>query len=279
MLMLMHIDKEIEANGADPEDLCISWILDGRAFIIRRKEEMVKQYLSLFFRQSKFPSFTRKLYRWGFRQVTVAQERSSPSKQKMIFGHEYFQRDSKNLLGRMRSVTAAGKRRAMLAMSASQRKSTEKSADHLQIEPKTMSIQPITLSQASGPLLHPAAPLMNSREQQSVGQGNAEMALEQPTLKESVFLAHQQRHLQSQHYDSIYGKLLACARGNGIRASEQGTVGNTSMELTTFDAPFAAAIAAAQEQMINHQAGISDSTQDPNAFMRAAVDLLLRYAS
>ena len=89
---------------------CMSWILDGRAFIIRRKDELVKKFLTVFFRQTKFPSFTRKLYRWGFRQVSIPPVQiHSDNKREMIFGHEFFQRDNQALMGRMRSVTAAGK--------------------------------------------------------------------------------------------------------------------------------------------------------------------------
>jgi hypothetical protein len=139
MLMLAYVDKENKRSGGDPEKLCISWILDGRAFIIRSKEEMAKQLLPMFFRQSKFPSFTRKLYRWGFRQVSVVQH-SSTNRRDMIFGHEFFQRDNKAMMGRMRSVTAAGTRRAVQARTT---KLVGQRTETLAIEPKECTGNPI----------------------------------------------------------------------------------------------------------------------------------------
>lgn len=140
MLMLTYVDKERDSQGPNQvlHETSISWILDGRAFIIRNKDELVKHLLPLFFRQSKFASFTRKLYRWGFRQVSITPERLS-SRREMIFGHEFFQRDNKPLMARMRSVTAAGTRRALAAMALKQQKSLAQAPDKVVLEPK---IQP-----------------------------------------------------------------------------------------------------------------------------------------
>lgn len=134
MLLLSHVERTTRHMTDDP---CIDWTLDGRAFAVHDKATFVKDLLPSFFPQSKFTSFTRKLYRWGFRQVNLKEEmhefRSSPkrivgTKQgsrgslPVVFSHESFQRDNKALMVQMRSVTAAGTRRALAAVAIQQHK-------------------------------------------------------------------------------------------------------------------------------------------------------------
>jgi hypothetical protein len=126
MLMLMHVEKECAKSGRKPEHAPVAWIPDGKSFVIRSKERLVSDLLPQFFRQGKFSSFTRKLYRWGFRQVNMQRDRQP---QAMYFGNEYFQRDNKALLTNMRSITAAGIRR-------------EKAAEFKQSEEVPSSFQP-----------------------------------------------------------------------------------------------------------------------------------------
>jgi hypothetical protein len=126
MLMLMHVEKEWAKSGRKPEHAPVAWIPDGKSFVIRSKEGLVSDLLPQFFRQGKFSSFTRKLYRWGFRQVNMQRDRQP---QAMYFGNEYFQRDNKALLTNMRSITAAGIRR-------------EKAAECKQSEEVPSSFQP-----------------------------------------------------------------------------------------------------------------------------------------
>lgn len=68
----------------------------------------------LLYRATKFQSFTRKLYRWGFRQVNRGIGPDDP----IIFGNEHFQRDDEELMVKMRSTTAASNRRARGDMSS-----------------------------------------------------------------------------------------------------------------------------------------------------------------
>ncbi|GKY97504.1 hypothetical protein MPSEU_000708600 [Mayamaea pseudoterrestris] len=116
MLMLMHAERLAASTGKRPEEMPIGWVNNGLAFVIRSKTELVSGWLTLFFRQAKFSSFTRKLYRWGFRQVNNAgvEPTLSPPQHRdsvMYFGNENFQRENKARLANMRSVTAAGRRR------------------------------------------------------------------------------------------------------------------------------------------------------------------------
>jgi len=112
MLMLSYVDNERD-NGNFIT--CISWVRDGHAFVIKDRKELVDNLLPLFFREGKFPSFTRKLYRWGFRQICIPKGGNKKDRD-LLFGHEHFQRDNKGLMAEMRSVTAAGTRRAIAAL-------------------------------------------------------------------------------------------------------------------------------------------------------------------
>jgi hypothetical protein len=122
MLMLSHIDREKAKSGK--RDPCACWSQDGHAFIVRSRKEFVATLLPLFFRDAKFSSFTRKLYRWGFRQICFPKKVNRKDRE-MIFGHEHFQRDDKALMANMRSVTAAGTRRAIAALNAKKKAKDE----------------------------------------------------------------------------------------------------------------------------------------------------------
>jgi hypothetical protein len=115
MLMLSHIDREKAKSGK--RDPCACWSQDGHAFIVRSRNDFVATLLPRFFRDAKFSSFTRKLYRWGFRQICISKVVDKKDRE-MIFGHEHFQRDDKALMVHMRSVTAAGTRRSIEALNA-----------------------------------------------------------------------------------------------------------------------------------------------------------------
>ena len=76
--------------------------------MIRNPDEFSRQVVPKFFKATKFASFTRKLYRWGFRQINRGIGPDDP----IIFGNEYFQKENRSLIAKMRSVTAAGTRKA-----------------------------------------------------------------------------------------------------------------------------------------------------------------------
>jgi len=117
--MLTHVDRVYSKEGKKGlETSPISWYHGGKAVVIRDKKEFASKWLPLFFRQAKFTSFTRKLYRWGFRQVHVPATVRQHNRDVVIFGNDSFQRDNKGLLSSMRSVTAAGVRREKAAKSA-----------------------------------------------------------------------------------------------------------------------------------------------------------------
>jgi HSF-type DNA-binding len=100
----MKLMRFAETQG---DDFCVAWMDDGKSFIIRKPDEFTRNVVPKFFKATKFSSFTRKLYRWGFRQVNRGIGPDDP----IIFGNEHFQRDNAERMTKMKSVTAAATRK------------------------------------------------------------------------------------------------------------------------------------------------------------------------
>lgn len=120
------------AEKEDSETFCIAWLEDGKSFVIRDPVEFTRTVVPKFFKATKFSSFTRKLYRWGFRQVNRGIGPSDP----IIFGNDYFQRDNADLMSKMRSVTAAMCRKQSFEISQIDFENTRKR--HLDIQEHEM---------------------------------------------------------------------------------------------------------------------------------------------
>mmetsp|Transcript_42051 Transcript_42051/g.59073 ORF Transcript_42051/g.59073 Transcript_42051/m.59073 type:complete len:346 (-) Transcript_42051:65-1102(-) len=105
---LMNMMKFADEFAGDKKHHCVAWLSDGKSFVIRNPDEFTRNVLPKYFKATKFSSFTRKLYRWGFRQVNRGIGPDDP----IIFGNEHFQRDNAELMAKMRSVTAAGIRKS-----------------------------------------------------------------------------------------------------------------------------------------------------------------------
>lgn len=89
------------------DDFCVAWCRDGKSFIINNCDEFTRNVVPKFFKPTKFSSFTRKLYRWGFRQINRGLGPDDP----VIFGCAYFQRNAPEEMAHMRSITAAAARK------------------------------------------------------------------------------------------------------------------------------------------------------------------------
>ncbi|KAL7486445.1 hypothetical protein ACHAW6_012041 [Cyclotella cf. meneghiniana] len=63
---------EILANSQISD--IITWLPSGKGFIILQKRKFASEVMPLYFKHSKFTSFTRKLNRWGFIRVTKGPE-------------------------------------------------------------------------------------------------------------------------------------------------------------------------------------------------------------
>jgi len=108
----MKMMRYAETQG---EDFCVAWMEDGKSFIIRKPDDFTRTVVPKFFKPTKFSSFTRKLYRWGFRQVNRGIGPDDP----IIFGNEHFQKENPEQLSKMRSVTAASTRKQEMRNNAS----------------------------------------------------------------------------------------------------------------------------------------------------------------
>merc|ERR1719148_131280 len=88
--------KLMEVLTNDDHKDIISWLAHGRGFMIFQTKEFVANVMPKYFKQTKFPSFTRKLSRWGFKRVQRGPEVG-------VYYHELFNRDNPNLCMHMRS--------------------------------------------------------------------------------------------------------------------------------------------------------------------------------
>jgi len=52
----------------------VAWLPHGKGFLIRDKKRFGAEVLPVYFKKSKYTSFTRKLNRWNFVRVTRGQE-------------------------------------------------------------------------------------------------------------------------------------------------------------------------------------------------------------
>ena len=62
--MLQEADKPVTGFSE-----VVSWLADGKAFRIHDETAFVNTTMKMFFKQSKFKSFTRQLYIYGFLRV------------------------------------------------------------------------------------------------------------------------------------------------------------------------------------------------------------------
>lgn len=110
MLLLEYAERRCAKQAQSRGQACIAWTNDGKAFVIADQDELVNSFLPSIFPRTKYSSFTRKLYRWGFRQLGLTANKRESGRKK-IFGHDLFQRENKQLIVHMQSTTAEGARR------------------------------------------------------------------------------------------------------------------------------------------------------------------------
>jgi HSF-type DNA-binding len=72
----------------------ISWLPNGRGFMIYNKKRFSVEVLPKYFKKSKFTSFTRKLNRWNFTRITRGPETGA-------YYHEFFERGNLRLCMQM----------------------------------------------------------------------------------------------------------------------------------------------------------------------------------
>lgn len=140
MLMIMYVERQFARSGRSTEKAPIAFALDGRAFVIRGdREEFVQNWLPQFFPKGKFQSFTRKIYRWEFRQVVLVRDMPQQDRKKrnIVFANPYFQRDRKGLMAQMKSVTVEGDRRRQQRVTRGESMSLSTHSQGLRLPPDT----------------------------------------------------------------------------------------------------------------------------------------------
>jgi HSF-type DNA-binding len=80
-------------SNEDHADI-ISWLTNGRGFMIYNKKRFSVEVLPKYFKKSKFTSFTRKLNRWNFTRITRGPETGA-------YYHEFFERGNLRLCMQM----------------------------------------------------------------------------------------------------------------------------------------------------------------------------------
>lgn len=90
----------MEVLTNDDHKEIISWLAHGKGFMIFQTKEFVANVMPKYFKQTKFPSFTRKLSRWGFKRVQRGPEVG-------VYYHDLFNRDKPNLCRHMQSHKGA----------------------------------------------------------------------------------------------------------------------------------------------------------------------------
>jgi hypothetical protein len=153
MLMIMHVERQFARSGRSTEKAPIAFALDGRAFVIRGdREEFVQNWLPQFFPKGKFQSFTRKIYRWEFRQVVLVRDMPQQDRKKrnIVFANPYFQRDRKGLMAHMKSVTVEGDRRRQQRVARGESMSLSTHSQGLRLPPDaSMTLDSTELNQLS----------------------------------------------------------------------------------------------------------------------------------
>lgn len=63
LMSMLDYAEDMKAKCQDPDSFCMAWLPAGKSFIVRDPSACADTIIPLFFKQAKFSSFTRKLYR------------------------------------------------------------------------------------------------------------------------------------------------------------------------------------------------------------------------
>jgi len=159
---------EILSNANDNDSEIISWLPHGQSFVIIRPDLFCEQVLPRYSVSTKYPSFTRKLNRWGFRQAIRGSDTGA-------FHHPFFRRDQPELCANM----VCQKSRDRYGLQKQQQYQQQRS-----LPPKKRAIPNIAAATASPTTVTPVtrsfAPITASNAVQ-ITNGSASDALVQAT--------------------------------------------------------------------------------------------------
>lgn len=181
MLLMGFIETYCKERGDDPKTACISWTSDGRALIFRDRNELVNCILpQVFHTKGRFASFTRKLYRWGFRQkIPTKGTKGSPTPPSTIkiFFHKHFQRDNKDLLNHMTSIVS---QRSKISLNVSEKHHSDVPSDACKSSIPRLQASQSPSQLAFRELLSASSPMLETLAWQQLQQYQA--ALTKPGL-------------------------------------------------------------------------------------------------
>jgi hypothetical protein len=60
------LHRLLERTEQEHQQDIVAWMPSGNAFIVRKRDDFMKDILPMYFRQTKFKSFVRQLNLWGF---------------------------------------------------------------------------------------------------------------------------------------------------------------------------------------------------------------------
>ncbi|KAL7460858.1 hypothetical protein ACHAXS_001294 [Conticribra weissflogii] len=104
LMEMMEYCDEMNSHTEGSVKFCVTWLPGGKSFLVRDPTEFARTIIPKFFKPSKFTSFARKLYRWGFRQFTsLDTDGTTPPLDAVAFSAPFFSRDAKHLLRKMKS--------------------------------------------------------------------------------------------------------------------------------------------------------------------------------
>lgn len=212
--------------------------------------------------------------RTGFRQVSITAERVG-QRQELIFGHENFQRNNKQLMTKMRSVTAAGTRRAIAALAVKQQSAANRlsvmaansSSNHETVTlPVDAAIKSMSDFAASSLQQQPSLTMISNNAVNRLGVLSNPMI--HSAMAAAIAAAQQQHQL------------------NGSALFNPNFVGQTQSGLSHQYLANLSALALRTLQPEANEA-TNNATSDANAVapaptgdrLHAAVDLLLRFAT
>ncbi|GFH48610.1 hypothetical protein CTEN210_05086 [Chaetoceros tenuissimus] len=90
----LKLFRLLECESNDSPDAIVSWILEGRAFIVRKPERFIKEIMPKYFDQTKFSSFQKQIYLYGFCLIKKGVGSGG-------YRHDLFRRDSPHLCMKM----------------------------------------------------------------------------------------------------------------------------------------------------------------------------------
>jgi hypothetical protein len=93
-LFPLKLFRLLECESNDSPDAIVSWILEGRAFIVRKPERFIKEIMPKYFDQTKFNSFRKQIHLYGFCLIKKGLGSGG-------YRHDLFRRDSPHLCMKM----------------------------------------------------------------------------------------------------------------------------------------------------------------------------------